>query len=48
VEERSVWITSEKAFVTDEMAIKRFALLIFGMPGHIPSMIIGATPQILR
>jgi len=44
VQERSVWITPEKAFVTGEMAEKRFALLIGRVPGYIPSTIIGAAP----
>ncbi len=46
VQERSVWITPEKAFVTGEMAEKRFALPIVRVPRCIPSMIIGAAPHI--
>ena len=46
-QDRSAWITPEKAFVTGEMAEKRIALPIGRAPGYIPSTFIGAAPHIL-
>ncbi len=46
-QDRSAWITPEKAFVRGEMAEKRIALPIGRVPGYIPSTIIGTPPHIL-